>query len=96
MILPGGKRLERVISALVFELVRDLFPNDMALRVPSQRLRSSYPSFPPIRRCMDLGLSGLVSGLDWKTLVDQLAEAERAPQNRLRSDQSILKKQNTA
>lgn len=45
---------------------------------------------------MDLGLSGLVSGLDWKTLVDQLAEAERAPQNRLRSDQSILQKQNTA
>ncbi len=45
---------------------------------------------------MDLGLSGLVSGLDWKTLVDQLAEAERAPQNRLRSDQSVLQKQNSA
>lgn len=45
---------------------------------------------------MDLGLSGLVSGLDWRTLVDQLADAERAPQNRLRSDQSILQKQNSA
>jgi flagellar hook-associated protein 2 len=45
---------------------------------------------------MDLGLSGLVSGLDWKTLVDQLAEAERTPQTRLRTEQSTLSKQNTA
>ncbi len=45
---------------------------------------------------MDLGLSGLVSGLDWRTLVDQLAEAERTPQKRLLSDQSLLQKQNQA
>lgn len=45
---------------------------------------------------MDLGLSGLVSGLDWKTLVDQLAEAERTPQTRLRTEQSTLGKQNSA
>jgi flagellar capping protein FliD len=44
----------------------------------------------------DLGLSGLVSGLDWKTLVDQLADAERTPQTRLRTEQSTLSKQNTA
>lgn len=45
---------------------------------------------------MDLGLSGLVSGLDWRSLVDQLAEAERAPQTRLRTEQSTLGQQNSA
>lgn len=45
---------------------------------------------------MDLGLSGLVSGLDWRALVDQLSNAERIPQTRLRSDQSTIAKQNTA
>ena len=45
---------------------------------------------------MDLGLSGLISGLDWRTLVDQLAEAERAPQRRLQTEQSTLEKQKTA
>ena len=45
---------------------------------------------------MDLGLSGLVSGLDWRSLVDQLSDAERIPQSRLRADQSNIAKQNTA
>lgn len=45
---------------------------------------------------MELGLSGLVSGLDWKTLVDSLADAERTPQTRLRIEQSTLGKQNNA
>ena len=45
---------------------------------------------------MDLGLSGLVSGLDWRSLVDQLSNAERIPQTRLRNDQTTLGKQNTA
>jgi flagellar hook-associated protein 2 len=45
---------------------------------------------------MDLGLSGLVSGLDWRALVDQLANAERIPQTRLRIEQTDLGKQNTA
>lgn len=45
---------------------------------------------------MDLGLSGLVSGLDWRSLVDQLADAERTPQTRLRSEQNTLGRQNTA
>ena len=45
---------------------------------------------------MDLGLSGLVSGLDWRALVDQLSAAERIPQSRLRLDQTNIAKQNTA
>ena len=45
---------------------------------------------------MDLGLSGLVSGLDWRSLVDQLSDAERIPQSRLRIDQTNIAKQNTA
>ncbi len=45
---------------------------------------------------MDLGLSGLVSGLDWRALVDQLSNAERIPQSRLRLDQTNIAKQNTA
>ncbi len=45
---------------------------------------------------MDLGLSGLVSGLDWRTLVDQLSDAERTPQTRLRNEQTTLARQNTA
>jgi flagellar hook-associated protein 2 len=45
---------------------------------------------------MDLGLSGLASGLDWKTLVNQLADVERAPQRRLRTEQSTLANRNNA
>lgn len=45
---------------------------------------------------MDLGLSGLASNLDWRSLIDQLSNAERVPQTRLRNDQSTLAKQNTA
>jgi flagellar hook-associated protein 2 len=44
----------------------------------------------------DLGLSGLVSGLDWRTLVDSLSDAERIPQTRLRADQTTSARQNTA
>lgn len=36
---------------------------------------------------MDLGLSGLASGFDWRTLVDQLSEIERTPQRRLLAEQ---------
>ncbi len=45
---------------------------------------------------MDLGLSGLASNLDWRALVDQLSNAERIPQTRLRTDQSTIARQNTA
>ncbi len=34
-------------------------------------------------------LSGLASGLDWRTLVDQLMTAERVPQDRLRSEKAF-------
>lgn len=45
---------------------------------------------------MELGVSGLISGFDWRTLVDQLTEVERAPQRRLRAEQSRLQAANTA
>jgi len=37
---------------------------------------------------MGLALSGLASGFDWKSIVDQLIEVSRAPQNRMRKEQS--------
>lgn len=39
---------------------------------------------------MDLGLSGLASGFDWRTLVDQLSDIERVPQRRLLTEQDRL------
>ena len=45
---------------------------------------------------MGVFLSGLASGFDWTTLVDQLAQAERAPQQRMRADQSVLEQRNNA
>ena len=35
-----------------------------------------------------LQLAGLASGLDWRSLVDKLMEAERIPQNRLRAEKA--------
>ena len=45
---------------------------------------------------MDLGISGLASGFDWRTLVDKLAEVERAPQTSLLADQSRMLQRNNA
>ena len=45
---------------------------------------------------MELGLSGLASGFDWRSLVDQLADVERLPQNRLRVEQQGLRDRNAA
>lgn len=45
---------------------------------------------------VDLSLSGLASGFDWKTLVDQLAQAERTPQTALRNEQNTLYQRNLA
>jgi flagellar hook-associated protein 2 len=45
---------------------------------------------------MDLGISGLVSGFDWRSFVDQMVEIERAPQQRMRSEQSLLQQRNTS
>lgn len=39
---------------------------------------------------MDLGVSGLASGFDWRSLVDQMAEVERLPQRRLLVEQNKL------
>ena len=45
---------------------------------------------------IDLGLSGLASGFDWRSLVDQLADVERASQRRLRVEQSTLDQRKNA
>jgi flagellar hook-associated protein 2 len=45
---------------------------------------------------VDLGVSGLASGFDWRRLVDQLADVERLPQNRLRVEQQGLRDRNAA
>jgi flagellar hook-associated protein 2 len=37
---------------------------------------------------MGMALSGLASGFDWKSIVDQLIEVSRAPQNRMRTEKS--------
>lgn len=44
----------------------------------------------------DLALSGLASGFDWKPVVDQLTNLERAPQRRLRNEQSTLNQRKDA
>lgn len=43
-----------------------------------------------------LSLSGLASGLDWKSLISQLADVERSRENVLYSEQNDLDKQNSA
>lgn len=45
---------------------------------------------------IDLGLSGLASGFDWKSFIDQMAQAQRGPQTRLRTEQSALNQRNNA
>ena len=45
---------------------------------------------------MELNVAGLVSGFDWKSMVDQLADVERAPQRRMRVEQNTIYKKNTA
>jgi flagellar hook-associated protein 2 len=45
---------------------------------------------------MDLSVSGLASGFDWKSTVDQLTQVERAPQKRMRADQQTLQRRNAA
>ncbi|KAF0171179.1 MAG: flagellar hook-associated protein 2 [Limisphaerales bacterium] len=44
----------------------------------------------------DLGISGLASGFDWRSVVDQLAEVERAPQTLLKRQQATLNSVNNA
>lgn len=45
---------------------------------------------------LDLGLSGLASGFDWRTLVDQLVDVERTPQKRLASEAQAIQTRKTA
>lgn len=45
---------------------------------------------------IDLGVSGLASGFDWRSLVDQLADVERAPQKRMLQDQQSIQERKTA
>jgi flagellar hook-associated protein 2 len=45
---------------------------------------------------MDLGVSGLASNFDWRSLIDQLSEVERLPQTRLRTEQTQLQERNNA
>ncbi len=45
---------------------------------------------------MDLNVSGLASGFDWKSMVEQLANIERAPQRRMRVEQSGIRSKNEA
>ena len=45
---------------------------------------------------VDLSVSGLASGLDWKSLVSQLADVERAPEMTLQGEQSTIQRRNSA
>lgn len=45
---------------------------------------------------MAITLSGLISGVDWRSIVDQLTELERAPQTRLRNEQAALTRRSEA
>jgi flagellar hook-associated protein 2 len=45
---------------------------------------------------MDLGVSGLASGFDWRSLVDRLSEFDRIPQRRLYAEQSALRESKNA
>ncbi|MCF7668932.1 MAG: flagellar filament capping protein FliD [Verrucomicrobia bacterium] len=45
---------------------------------------------------MELGLSGLASGFDWRSLVDQLVEVERVPQRRLKVEKNQLQEKSDA
>lgn len=44
----------------------------------------------------DLGISGLASGFDWKTFVDQMVDIQRAPQKRLLQEQNAIQQRNNA
>ena len=45
---------------------------------------------------MELNVAGLVSGFDWKSMVDKLADVERAPQRRMRGEQNTINRKNSA
>ena len=45
---------------------------------------------------MELGLSGLASGFDWRSFIDRLMEVERAPQKTLRTEQARIRERANA
>jgi flagellar hook-associated protein 2 len=45
---------------------------------------------------MDLGISGLVSGFDWRSFIEQIVEVERAPQQRLLLEQNVMEQRKNA
>ena len=45
---------------------------------------------------IDLGLSGLASGFDWKSFVSQIAQASRTPEQRLYAEQTTIQQRNNA
>ena len=45
---------------------------------------------------MDLGVSGLASGFDWRSFIDQIADVERVPQQRLLLEQNTLEERKVA
>jgi flagellar hook-associated protein 2 len=45
---------------------------------------------------VDLSVSGIASGFDWKTVVSELANAERAPETQWQARQATINKQNSA
>ena len=45
---------------------------------------------------MELGISGLASGFDWRAFVDQIVQVERVPQQRLLQEQSLIEQRKNA
>jgi flagellar hook-associated protein 2 len=43
-----------------------------------------------------INLTGLASGFDWQSFIDQMAEVERAPENRAQEEQTTLEEKNNA
>jgi flagellar hook-associated protein 2 len=43
---------------------------------------------------VDVAMSGLASGMDWSTLISELAQAERAPETQWEANQTTLNEQN--
>jgi len=43
-----------------------------------------------------LAVTGLASGMDWSTVVSELADAERAPETQWKTQQTTLNNQNSA
>jgi len=58
--------------------------------------KSKVSPQPAEKRIMGMALSGLASGFDWKSIVDQLIEVSRAPQNRMRAEQQSNTKKSSA